>query len=318
MVDFRKIVRDKIAELGVVKAKGYFGVSAGTISNWSSGRNDPPLEALEKVLGDRDLEAFIPSNDIKPEPAEEVPPALETWEGKDVIMLQPLYRGFSSDTHFALFANYAKYGPEKIGMIMEKRTVIHESRNILTHKFLKTKSTYCIFTDDDMIPPCGSAELFASRFGTPLAPKLYGHNAISRLMSHPADKRIVGLLYFGRHAKGRAQCSSGFTSDNENAKLRNGEYTGLKQEEWVAPGFCRIHRSVFEELKAAIDGGKFPECKPKRDDLWYGYWNPVQVGVGEDVSFGRRCAELGIKSYVDTSCVALHIGETAFGAHNTK
>lgn len=312
MVDLRKLVTDKIGELGIAGAKRYFGVSAGTVSNWARGRTDPSLYAIQRVLIESDLAGDISTLSGKERP-------LIEWEGKNVVMLMPLYRGFASDTHFSLFANYAKYGPEKIGMIMEKRTVIHESRNILTHKFLnRTDAEWCIMTDDDVVPPCGSSDLFASRYGTPRSPELFGWNAISRLMSHPSDKLIVGSLYFGRHANGKAQCSSAFANPTENARLHSGEYKGLKPEEWVAPGFMRIHRSVFSRLTKAIDEGMFEECKPKRDDMWYGFWSPSGVGVGEDVSFGRRCAELGIQSYVDASLVSLHIGECFYGPHNTK
>lgn len=275
MVDLRKLVTDKIGDLGVSKAKEYFGVSAGTISNWSTGRTDPSLDAIQRVLIEKEEQG------VHPIPTDNIEVELANWEGKDVIVLLPLYRGFSSDTHFSLFANYAKYGPERLGMIMEKRTVIHESRNILTHKWINnTTASWAIMADDDVVPPCGSAELFATRYGTPLNHKIYGWNGISRLMSHPSDRLVVGSLYFGRHSKGKAQCSSAFSSDNENAKFHALEYTGLKPEEWVAPGFMRIHRSAIEKLKLEIDNGRWPECKPKNEKLWYGYWTPTAVGVG--------------------------------------
>lgn len=305
MTDLKKLVIDKIGDLGVAKSKEFFGVSCGTISNWASGKTDPSLEAAQKVL------------ELTGTACDSSESEIYMWEGKDVIMLLPVYRGFSADTHYTLFANYAKYGPDKIGMLMEKRTVIHESRNMLVHKARKIKPKYVIMTDDDMILPCGSPDLFQSRYGAS-GRKGYGFNAISRIMSHPEDKRIVGGLYFGRNAMGKAQCCSGFSSESENQKLRSGQYDNLKPEEWIGTGFLRIHMSVFDDMQNAIDSGKWPECKPMREGMPYGFFNPLRVGVGEDVSFGRRATELGIRSYLDTSLVLLHNGEQFYGPHNTR
>lgn len=309
-VDLKKLVLDKISAVGVKEASRFFGVSIGTISNWQTGKTQPSISAVQLILADREVESIVSTS------SEDLP--LERWEGRDVIMLYPIYRGFSDDTHFTLFVNYAKYGPEKLGMIMEKRTVIHESRNILAHKFLKTNAKYAIMGDDDMIYPCGSVELINGRFGAGLPPDLAGQVAISRIMSHGEDKKIVGGLYVGRHDRGRAQCSSGFANDSENENLHKMKYRGLKKEEWVATGFIRIHRSVFEEMKKAIDGGKWPECKPRGPDGWYGFFNPLGVRIGEDVSFGRRATELGIQSYLDTSLVCGHIGARNYWPTNTK
>lgn len=233
------------------------------------------------------------------------------------MMLLPVYRYFNPDTHFTLFANYAKYGPEKIGMEVVKRTVIHEARNILVHKFMKTDAEWAIMCDDDMILPCGNAAIFNGNFRANVPTQNASFNSISRIMSHGKDKQIIGGLYFGRHEFGQAQCSLGFDGgwENENIKLRNRSYTGVLPVRWVATGFLRIHRSVFETLRKEIDGGRFPECKPVNDAMWHGYFSPIKVGIGEDVSFCLRAKECGITSYVDTDLILLHDG---YGPSNTK
>jgi hypothetical protein len=304
MPDLKALVLRRVEEIGVKEAATLFDAAPATVAKWASGKSEPSLRAAQIVLND-------------------LPPLVETeqlteWKGKDVIILLPVYRTFSADTHFTLFANYAKYGPEKIGMIQEKRTVIHEARNILIHKALKTDANWFIFVDDDMILPCGSSGIFNGRYRANIDEKRASLNAFSRLMSHPADKLIVGSLYFGRHENGKAQCSSGFTSTQENEKLHKGEYKGLKTEEWVGTGLMKIHRSVFEQFDKAIAEGKFPECKHSREDMWVGYFNPIRVGMGEDVSFCRRAKEIGIQTYLDTDLICLHNGETYFGPSNTK
>lgn len=242
------------------------------------------------------------------------------WEGRKVMMLLPVYRTFCADTHFTLFANYAKYGPEKLSMEIIKRTVIHEARNMLIDKFMKTDAETAIMVDDDMILPCGNADLFNGRYGAGVPVRSAGFNAISRLMSHGKDKGIVGALYFGRHDIGQAQCEQGFgkTQEAENDKFRKFGYKDLIATGWVGTGFIKIERWVIEKMKAEIDSGKWEEAKPAYAGSWYGYFSPLGTRIGEDVSFGRRAKEIGIQSYVDTSLIALHNGERNYGPANTK
>ncbi len=316
MNDLRKIVVAKIEELGVKEASKFFGVATGTISNWHSGKTEPSLSAAQLVLHEKQVDAPQPIGYNYPI-GEGV--QLTEWEGRNLIILAPLYRAFSPDTHFSLYANYSKYGPEKIGAIFEKRTVIHESRNILVKKFLETtKAEYALFVDDDMVLPFGSNETLRIRYGAELPKHIGDQVAISRIMSHPKEVGIVGGTYYGRGVSGKPQCASGFTSEQDKKKFRAFQFKGLKQEEWVATGFMRIHRSVFEQMAKEIDAGRWPELKPNAGQGWYGFFTPLKVGVGEDVSFCRRAGEIGIKSYVDTELVCLHEGTCYYGPHNTK
>ncbi len=304
MASLKSMVVSRIQEIGVKEASKLFGVSIGTVSNWAAGKTSPSIDALEAILP-RD---------------EKVDDELHDWAGKEVLILLPVYRSFNPFTHFTLFANYAKYGPDKLGLEMKTRTVIHESRNILIDAFMKNKSAKtALMFDDDMILPCGMPNRFNTKYKAKLPNNLASQVTISRLMSHGEDKGVVGGLYFGRGPNGHAQCASGFSKTNENAKLHELEYTGLKPEGWVATGCLKIEKWVIERLKGEIDNGRWPECKPIDESKWYGYFTPVKVGVGEDVSFGRRCAEIGIQSYVDTSLVCGHAdGNYIYWPWNTK
>lgn len=318
-MDLLKSVRIKIDSVGVEEAAKLFGVSIGTVSNWKSGKTTPSLAAAQLMVNE---EQQIPLTDLIPdiedfhkEPQAEV----VTWEGKKVQMLIPVYRQFCADTHYSLFANYAKYGPEKIGMEIRKGTVIHEARNILIHNWINhSDSPTAIMPDDDMILPTGNPAYINGVCGGNIPVKMASEVAISRIMSHGTDKGIVGALYFGRHSAGRAQCSSGFTGEIENRKLHEFKYDGLKTEDWIGTGFIKIERWVIEKYKAAIDAGEFPECKPQAAGRWYGYFNPIGVGIGEDVSFGTRCKKLGIQSYLDCGLICLHEGPMAYGPKNTN
>jgi len=306
-------VIDKINALGVKEASRHFGVSTGTISNWLNGKSSPSLDAAEQVLSEDSglaAEAIIQQSEV-------FQPKL--WEGRKVHVLLPVYRSFSADTHYTLFANYAKYGPSRIGMTQEKGTQIHVARNILVHKGLKTDAEWLVFVDDDMILPTGDPRIINGRYGSPMPESSAGLLAFDRLLSLPPEMLITGALYFGRHRFGTAQCSLGFDQgwEIEADKLRRHQYNSPIPVRWVAPGFMRIHRSVFERMKEAIDAGQFPECKPLFEGRPYGFFTPKQEGMGEDVSFGLRAGEIGIQSYLDPVLEVLHVGECAYGGHNT-
>jgi transcriptional regulator with XRE-family HTH domain len=319
MRDLRKAVTERITALGPKEASKFFGVSLGTISNWTTGKTSPSIDAVELIDGDDYLDEEDNWRENLNEPRKLVDPdALYHWMGKDVIILLPVYRTFNPDTHFTLFANYAKYGPEKVGMIQEKRTCVYEARNICVHKALKTDANKFIFVDDDMILPCGVPDLFNGRYRAGVSARSASFNTISRLMSHSDEKEIVGALYFGRHELGKAQCCRGFESPVENEKLRKGKYNDLITDEWVGTGCMRVTRSALQKMADAIDGGKWPDISPKSLAGWRGYFTPTAVGVGEDVSFCRRAKEIGIQTWVDASLVCLHVGDVPFGPLNTK
>jgi hypothetical protein len=246
--------------------------------------------------------------------------ALTMWDGRKVMMLLPVYRSFCADTHYSLFSNYAKYGAEKIGMEIIKRTVIHEARNILIDKFMKSGAETAIMCDDDMILPVGNPIYLNGNHNANIPPRSAGFNAISRIMSHGREKGIVGALYFGRHELGQAQCELGFgrTRERENEKLRAFGYTDLVPTGWVGTGFIKIERWVVDKLKEEINKGTWPECKPHHDGSWYGVFSPLGAGIGEDVSFCTRAKKLGIQTYLDSSLICLHQGERNYGPRNTR
>ena len=323
-MDLKKLVIAKIDELGVKEASRYFGVSTGTVSNWSRGLSAPSISAAQLILNElpnpKQIEEILEdvSEVVEKLPDYEQNNPVINWEGRKVMLMLPVYRTFNADTFFTLFANYAKYGPSKIAMEMVKRTVIHEARNMLIDKGMKiTDAETFLQFDDDMILPCGSQALFNGRYGAAVPDKSAGFNTFERLLSSGKERGIVGLTYFGRHPGGKAQCAPGMASNAESNKIRKREYKGYLPVDWVATGGIKIERWVIEKMKAHVDAGNWPECKPFSADSWYGYFNPIRVRVGEDVSFGRRAKEIGIQSYLDTELIALHCGDCNYGPKNT-
>jgi hypothetical protein len=254
-------------------------------------------------------------------------PEVLDLNGKRIILLTPIYRALSGRTFFTLWRCFGQYGPDKIGLIPEFQTVIHEARNMLASKFLGTDSEWCIMVDDDMVLPCGSAAIINNYFNARLPTAIAGYNAIQRIMSHPADKLVVGALYFVKgnpstHAHklaGRAVTKSAFMDDSVNRELHNpSDNKELLKDDWVGLGFSRIHRSVFEKIKE-VAPGRFPEIMPTDPKQHVGWFQPIAPNVNEDISFCRRCRACGIDLWLDRSLVCGHAdGTTVYWAHNSQ
>lgn len=301
-----KLVLDKIAELGDKAAQDYFEVSAGTISAWKTLKTFPSIVAAQKCW------------DVHP-----VCQTPEIWGIAGSVPIQvllPIYRDPSGMNHVTLTANYRKYGLDKINIIPKFRTLIDEARNDLAHKFLLSKSRWAIFCDDDMVLPTGNAK-FLQKHGWAISDRLGNRVAFQRIMSHPEEYRIVGGLYRDRRGGTRAQCERGFRSPQENQRLldimagKNIADDGLEENGWVATGFVRVHRSVFEEMSAeAKPGGKLADISPPtgRESEPLGFFGRTSAWRGEDISFGRRAGLCGIKTFTDVGCVLGHRGDKIY------
>lgn len=298
------LVVEKIEQVGDTAAAEYFGVVPNTVAAWKNRKNLPSLAAVQKVWD----ESLVCQNP-------------EIWSGANdqLQLLLPIYNNFEPISMLMLIAAVRRYGIEKIGIIPRLRTLIDEARNDLVEIALKTNSEWFIFMDHDIMMPCGSS-MILRKYGLTLPEPKAGRNAITRLMSHPKDKRIVGGLYRDRQSGTRAQCEVAFRSPADNDRLVNlfsGKNTSDSLEEtgWIAFGLVRIHRSVFEEMKAAsAPGGLMEEIAPPkgRENEAPGYFQKTRAQRGEDVAFCRRAQKLGIKVYVDHGLLLGHIGNKIY------
>lgn len=120
---------------------------------------------------------------------------------------------------------------------------------------------------------------------------------VQRLVSHPPERGVVGALYFRR---GSPYDPLFFVVRDDGPMLRApAEWEQGKTYECdvVATGGMLIRRWVFDTLKAA--GIAWPYFR-------YAYPEPHYQQT-EDVYFGLRCREAGIKHYCDTSLVIPHL-----------
>lgn len=298
-IDITALVLTKIEALGASKAADYFGVSIPTISDWRKQLRLPSLAAGQMVLNE-----YL---EIKP-------PEIWNLTGKRVLILMPIYRSLNGLTHVTLFVNYARYGVEKIGLIPKFRTLISEARNMLADMALKTDSEWFIFVDDDVVLPCENGAMLRS-IGCNIPEPNASFNAISRIMSHGPEHKIVSALYFGRNESNRAQVANAFESPSEDARYHTMRRVGgefpLEKVRFAGMGFMRIHRSVFETMRERADE-LFPEIKPKMDGRHYGYFNPPGPDTGEDCIMCERAAMCGFPTYLDPSLMLGHCGDKVF------
>lgn len=299
VIDIAGLVIDKVNQLGPQKAADYFGVSIPTVHAWKGLKNMPSLAAGQMVLNEH-LNVH--------------PPEIWNITGKRVLILMPIYRTINGLTHSTLFINYANYGPEKIGFLPKFRTLISEARNMLVDMALKTDSEWFIFVDDDQCLPCGNGAMLRS-IGCNLPEPNASYNAISRIMSHPSEAKIVAALYFGRNESHRAQVANAFDSTSEDARyhaiLRTGGEYPLEEVRFAGMGFMRIHRSVFETMRARADE-LFPQIKPVRPDRHWGYFTPEGPDRGEDMTMCMRAKMVGFSTFLDPSLLIGHCGDKIF------
>jgi hypothetical protein len=237
------------------------------------------------------------------------------WSGKKVNIAVMSYRYINPDVHFSLYANYAEHGPDKIGLIRApKGTEIHRTRSMVANSFMRGDAEYLIMVDDDMLLPFGNESAYERLVhdicGESVPHRAGNCRAISKIMSHGPEIGIVGGLYVARN-KHRSPMVWGV--DREAAK--KGALTGLHKCDWIATGFIRIHRSVFQKIKDAAPT-KFKDIMPRGEANspgdYHGYFLPRINHQGEDSSFAARAREVGVQSYLDADIKLGHVGEYVY------
>lgn len=336
-MDLSKLVVDKITALGDAEASKYFDVSPLTVASWKSGKTEPKISVAQKILNEMPPETPAPvSTDPEWEALKAVMPAKdwlalveETKKGvvaEEVLdepakpgaftILMPMYHSIEPLTFITLLRCMKFYGMEKISVIPMCRTLIDEARNNLVQKFLKTANEFCVFIDADMILPCGDGNILR-KMELELPPIKANRNALTRIMSHPKDARIVGALYKNRRGSAKPAVEIAYRSANEDARIRGffdgkSATDGLEETGWIGFGMVRIHRSVFIEMQnAAKPGGPLAEIAPPvgREGDAFGYFGRSSVYRGEDIAYCRRAQKIGIKTYVDTGLLCGHQGQ---------
>lgn len=321
-------------------AADFFGVSEALIAQWTKGSKVVSLAAVEKVFDP----GAMPGMEMVQE---------ARWEGKQVCIMMPSYKSSNPRTNFALMSMLDR---TKMAVMVDwGDAFIAHSRNKLADQFLKTKIEWAYTVDDDMVVPFGNAQLFNlfTRFDFP--PAAAGVHTINRLLSH--GKTLVGGLYFGRWAHGKAVYAEGSEDKVEEAFARRAPHNVCKPTKWVGTGCLLIHRTVFLDIEK-----KFPHLARNAEGN-FGHWFTSSehdlkdatdkalailndsmaseaariteakklilhgreqskwhsgLGMGEDVTFCVRAAQSGHTPHVDFGVVCGHIGDKCYGPRPTN
>ena len=186
----------------------------------------------------------------------------------------PANRNIPKETVASLLPIVAQVGIENV--VMMQNAMINQCRDAIVKVAIQRKADYIFWIDDDMvIPP----------------------DALTKLLAH--NKDICSGLYFGRgnYKPLLFDLNMERNADNLIEKASFNQRLDYPQDELFkvgAVGFgCVLTRvSILEAMEKE----------------WGGWFNFIG-GYGEDLSFGIRCADMGIETWVDPSVKCGHIGQ---------
>jgi hypothetical protein len=244
--------------------------------------------------------------------------------GRLVDIIMPVYRGVQGPTMFATCAALKKFdrevGHDTVGLRQEfGNAMIYVVRNILVHQWLtESESPWCLFLDDDMLPPIGNANWFWAKSGTSVAEipeRIASQHFLKRLLGH--QRPIVSACCFGRSRRGQPVFGAAYQDPGLREACRRMD-DRLVETDWAGTGCLLVHRKVFAAIRDT-----YPELRMdvRKAGYAFDYFRPTALDgapVGEDAAFGLRAKKAGFPTVVDLGLQVLHIGNNAFGPHNTQ
>ena len=159
---------------------------------------------------------------------------------------------------------------------------VWRARNAMADFFMRSDCTEMVFIDSD---------------------QGWSLEAFVRLIN--ADVELVGAAYPVKNNWEHYGVTIHTKGPNNVPDLD--EKTGLIRGEKVPTGFMKIKRSVFEKLQKAQPENWYWESGKKMHDH-FGHLTLGHVKYGEDISFVKRCAAIGITAWVEPRCDISHIG----------
>lgn len=267
-----------------------------------------------------------------------------------VMLALPWMKQISPITSFCV-GQLADRRRTQVALNWDDSYVIH-SRDSLADAFLATPNAEWMLTlDDDCLIPFGSAKWFRAHTRWTDYPEPFASfNALDRLLSH--GKTLVGALYWGRHPDANPVYGEGA---KEKEYCKGAPYDICKPCSWVGTGCLLIHKSVYLDIekkfprlarkvdgkgghwftpsedhaldaidrarKVLSEGGPMDGAKAmKAYEILEGAATltrtRTRLGMGEDVTFGRRAAESGHMPHVDLGLLVGHLGAACYPIRN--
>ena len=302
MLDLTALPKRYLDSLGKEKVAEITGVSSSVLSMWVS-RGTFPVDAIQKLL------------EADPTPIHEIRPLYTVPETHPrVSVIVPASSPPSLNTTRFLL----KLMDAEMQLEPECFNSLYHVRNMAAGKFLASGREWSYWSDSDMVGPCGDAAWFKAVTRQPNYPDIYaGLNTIYRLMFH--KKTIVSLVYIEKMPHGAAAVFQGGDDPAVRQTLSRGPALTVLLRDWCGFGGVLVHRNVFLDI---IKGGGAPVLTnpymKKKLGYEYGFFNPVDDGFGDDISFCVRAKRAGHQVHIDCAVMAAHVGGYSYGYNDLR
>lgn len=201
---------------------------------------------------------------------------ISSWDYPRILVGIPLERSVSyADKVFHQFLAIASQGPIFLREPYGRTDLV---RNKFVQRLLTSDASHLLMLDIDHIHPMKIVQQLAK--WPLLDPSI----------------RVVGGMNFRRGKPFDPVC--GIYNNGHKRRLMITEWEqGLIQVDECGAGSLLVARSVFEEMEP-------PWFFNVYDNVWENDW------PGEDIGFSRKCRDLGIPMYVDTTTSSPHCIES--------
>jgi len=313
-LDLGQMILEHIWEMGGAKAKAaqdFYERSHDTLEKWMKQPGTIPLSCVLKFIKRTPGVKADILDELEPHFAangqegwtESLPNRTKT----SVIVCAPVLERPTLPFMWTCLYLAKKY---ELGFDVMADTVIHRSRNMLAHRFLKSGATWSLWLDSDMAAPIKNPDWYRWIAGSQNVPEEYtNYDVLERLLA--SGKPIVGGVYASRKYRGQLVAQPEIRPRHHEDKLlcdqlRRGSARGLVEVDWIGFGCALVHREVFLEVQR-----QFPNLAPEAEFTPWRYFQP-EKDEGEDEAFCRRVKQCQIPLWLDTQLICPHLGTMAF------
>jgi hypothetical protein len=313
-LDLAKMILEHIWEMGGAKAKpaqDFYERSHDTLEKWQKQPAIIPLGAVMKFIHrNPGVKADI-LEELEPhfaaDPRAGLTESLPNRTKTSVVVCAPVLERPTLPFMWTCLYLAKKY---ELGFDVMADTMIHRSRNMLAHRFLKSGATWSLWIDSDMAAPIKNPQWYKWISGANNIPDEYtDYDVLERLLS--SGKAIIGGVYASRKFHGQLVIQPEIRPRHQEDKLlcdqiRRGSARGLIDVDWIGFGCALVHREVFLEVQRA-----FPQLAPEAEYTPWRFFQPER-DEGEDEAFCRRVKQCAIPIWLDTQLICPHMGTMAF------
>jgi hypothetical protein len=312
-LDLAKLILEHIWEMGGEKsetAQKFYDRSFETLRNWVRTPATIPLGAIQKFLArNPGVKADI-LDDLEPHFEADAGGWTESLPNRaktSVVVCSPVLDRPTLPFMWTCLYLAKKY---ELGFDVMADTMVHRSRNMLAHRFLKSGATWSLWIDSDVAAPIKNPQWYKWITGAANVPEEYtGYDVLERLFT--SGKAIVGGVYASRKFKGQLVIQPEIKPRHHEDRLlcneiRRGSARGLVEVDWIGFGCALVHREVFLEVQR-----QFPQLAPEMEFTPWRFFQP-EGDEGEDEAFCRRVKACSIPIWLDTQLVCGHIGSMCF------